>query len=218
MALSPGLSADGYEIQFATNHLGHALLLDMLLPLLKSTATSSADSDVRVIVYTSGAIETPLAPSGGIDFASLRTVQNFAISGGMRRYSQSKLANLFHAQQLAKRNPDLTVVPIHPGMSYTGLLDSMSTFEKVWVGASMWFGTQPAHEVAHNGLWAATAPVKGRDQRGAVSSLPLVESGVYFRTPPVGTKGKSSGYMADETLSERLWDWTQKELEVCKRG
>jgi retinol dehydrogenase-12 len=47
----PGLTEDGYEIQFGVNHLGHALLVKLLLPTLLKTA--ELHPDVRVIISTS---------------------------------------------------------------------------------------------------------------------------------------------------------------------
>lgn len=52
MATPAGLSRDGYEIQFATNHLGHAMLIKQLLPVLLKTAERPG-SDVRIVSVTS---------------------------------------------------------------------------------------------------------------------------------------------------------------------
>ena len=62
MALPPGLTKEGYEIQFGTNHMGHALLTKLLMPLLLKTA-EQPDSDVRIINVSSGA--HGVAPKGG---------------------------------------------------------------------------------------------------------------------------------------------------------
>ncbi|KAI9872796.1 MAG: hypothetical protein M1823_008080, partial [Watsoniomyces obsoletus] len=43
MACPPGLTSEGYELQFGTNHLGHALLTHLLLPTLRKTAAAGAD-------------------------------------------------------------------------------------------------------------------------------------------------------------------------------
>ncbi|KAJ0275480.1 hypothetical protein CBS470a_011262 [Colletotrichum nupharicola] len=51
MATGPSLSADGFEIQFATNHLGHAMLVRTLMPVLERTAASG--TDVRIVNLTS---------------------------------------------------------------------------------------------------------------------------------------------------------------------
>src|SRR5262249_20169093 len=48
MAVPAGTTKDGYEIQFGTNHLGHAALIKLLLPTLLSTA-EQPESDVRIV-------------------------------------------------------------------------------------------------------------------------------------------------------------------------
>jgi NAD(P)-dependent dehydrogenase (short-subunit alcohol dehydrogenase family) len=70
MATPASLSKDGYEIQFATNHLGHALLIKSLLPTMLKTA-SQPNSDVRIINLSSVAHTT--TPTSGIEFAKLKT-------------------------------------------------------------------------------------------------------------------------------------------------
>lgn len=48
MAAPPGLTSDGYEPQFGTNYIGHALFTKLLLPVLENTATIP-DADVRIV-------------------------------------------------------------------------------------------------------------------------------------------------------------------------
>lgn len=48
MAQPPSLSVDGYEIQFATNHLGNSMVLQLLLPTLLKTSDLPG-ADVRVV-------------------------------------------------------------------------------------------------------------------------------------------------------------------------
>ncbi|KAI8232827.1 hypothetical protein K4K54_011478 [Colletotrichum sp. SAR 10_86] len=60
MAVPPGLTEEGYEIQFGTNHVGHALLTKLLLPLLVETA-AKFEADVRVVVLSSHAHNMHLA-------------------------------------------------------------------------------------------------------------------------------------------------------------
>ncbi|OCL14337.1 NAD(P)-binding protein [Glonium stellatum] len=53
MAAPPGMTKDGYEIQFGTNHMGHALLTKLLLPTLEKTAKSDGSADVRIVSLSS---------------------------------------------------------------------------------------------------------------------------------------------------------------------
>ncbi|KAI9045283.1 Short-chain dehydrogenase/reductase SDR [Aspergillus affinis] len=78
MATPPCTSKDGYEIQFATNHLGNALLINSFLPVLRSTASASAFSKTtntsikpRIILLTSTGYL--LHPLSGINFDTIRT-------------------------------------------------------------------------------------------------------------------------------------------------
>lgn len=73
MAVPPGLSKDGYEIQFATNHLGHAMLIQQLLPVLNRTAETPG-SDVRIVCLTSEGWKGH--PKDGVTFSELKTTQD----------------------------------------------------------------------------------------------------------------------------------------------
>ncbi|KAI9644743.1 hypothetical protein NHQ30_006770 [Ciborinia camelliae] len=95
MAKPTGVSKDGFEIQFATNQLGHSLLVRKLLPLLEKTA-SQPGADVRIIMVTSLAFKGAL--SGGIQFDKLQTEKDLPMLGSWLRYDQSKLANLLCRQ------------------------------------------------------------------------------------------------------------------------
>lgn len=140
MAFPPGQTKDGYEIQFGTNHMGHALMIKMLLPLLQRTA-EEPNSDVRIINMSSVAYTN--ATSEGIAFDSLKTPQ--AKLGGMipgptwARYGQSKLANMLYARELAKHYPQIKTVAIHPGFIKTDLFSQtsflMTQFFRVYVPA-----------------------------------------------------------------------------------
>ncbi|KAI6380175.1 hypothetical protein MCOR25_001826 [Pyricularia grisea] len=81
VSVPSGVTAQGYERHFGTNHLGHALLIKLLMRLLVRTATcDSIGSDVRVICVSSFAHR--FTPPEGIDFDSLKPDPSlFADSG-----------------------------------------------------------------------------------------------------------------------------------------
>jgi retinol dehydrogenase-12 len=114
------LSADGYELQFATNHLGHFRLTTQLLPVLKSTANSTS-SESRIVMVSSMAHRHPYA--GGIMFDGLNDEKKY---NRMKAYGQSKLANILFTKELAKRLQDegvtnVTINALCPGAIATNL-------------------------------------------------------------------------------------------------
>ncbi|KAK5653804.1 hypothetical protein OQA88_7962 [Cercophora sp. LCS_1] len=189
MALPPSLSPDGYEIQFATNHLGHALLIRRLLPsLLKSPAP-------RVILVSSESFRG--APAEGICFDTLKTPQDMPL-GRWRRYGQSKLANLLYARELSRRVPGVLSFSITPGVVNTGMVKGASLWEKavVYLTAKV----QSVEEGTGNLLWAVGC--KAED----------VEGGAFYE--PVGVRShKETKASRDEEVVRRLWEWTEGELE-----
>lgn len=205
MGAPDGLTKDGYELQFGTNHVGHALLTKLLAPVLDRTAAAGAGAgegegaDVRVVALSSAAVE--VAPSGGIQLDAVKTEQ--ASMGSMTRYSQSKLANALWARELARHHPAWTVAAVHPGVVSTNLSHHMQE-RHWWLApvirlANMLLTTVEAG--ARNQLWAATAPKKD------------VQSGAFYY--PVGNLegGRRGKYNQDDDLAKRLWEWTEEELK-----
>lgn len=198
LATPPELTKDGYEMQFGTNHMGHALFTKLLTPILDKTV-AEPNSDVRVVVVSSARVASP--PEGGIQFDTLKTTQ--ADIDGMVRYGQSKLANTLYARELARVHPNWTVISLHPGVANTNISHHM--MDGKWYGKVMTilaaiFLTS-IEETTLNQLWAATAP---KEQ---------IKTGEMYW--PVGdlTGGKRGPYVKDDAMAKKLWDWTEKELE-----
>lgn len=196
MATPPGLTKDGYELQFGTNHMGHALLTELLLPLLLKTSESSPDHDVRVVSLSSTG--HAMLAKGAFNFDTLKTKAE-AI-GGLNRYFQSKLANVLFAKQLAKLYPQLTVAAVHPGVVNTNLAEGATSIPKIveWLVKLGKCLLTSVDQGVKNQLWACVS----KD----------VKSGEYYQ--PVGVSGKVSDDGKDAELAERLWEWTQAELKL----
>ncbi|KAJ5614185.1 hypothetical protein N7528_007839 [Penicillium herquei] len=192
-------SKEGYEIQFATNHLGHALLIRKLLPLLEKTASEGKDG--RIVILSSLAWQ--MHPLGGIQFDRLRSGQSFPILGPWQRYGQTKLANLLYARELAKRYPHLTCVSIYPGIVTTSLFDYMPFKDKVMLYTCFWWFMVRPEKGVLNQLWAATRPKEE------------LKNGGFYN--PVGKLG-DSGLMRcakdpKGVHAKRLWEWTEDALK-----
>lgn len=104
-----GRTEDGFEINIGTNHLGHFLLTELLLDCLKASAPARIVCLSSVVHVSRGATEIT------IDFDDLNyETRDFS---SMAAYAQSKLANLLHAKELARRleGSGVTAYSVHPG-------------------------------------------------------------------------------------------------------
>lgn len=100
-----GQTAQGFELAFGTNHLGHFLFTTAVLPLLEAAAAP------RVVVVSSDSHYQ----AKGIDFDELQRPTKTIT--GLPEYAVSKLANVLFAQELARRTSDqLFVGSLHPGV------------------------------------------------------------------------------------------------------
>lgn len=109
LVTTEGRTEDGFEIQFGTNHLGHFLLTELLLDVLKASAPA------RIVCLSSVAHTGRGSPDVNIDFDDLQYESKPYSSMGA--YARSKLANLLHAKELARRleGTDVTAYSVHPG-------------------------------------------------------------------------------------------------------
>jgi NAD(P)-dependent dehydrogenase (short-subunit alcohol dehydrogenase family) len=112
-------TADGFELQFGTNVIGHFALTALLMPALER---ANAESSGRPRVVTIASIAHK---RGRINFDDLQSARNYS---PMDAYQQSKLANLLIAFELDRRlrvaNSGIMSVAAHPGVANTNLFQS----------------------------------------------------------------------------------------------
>ena len=184
------VSVDGFEMQLATNHLGHFALTGLLLPALLAGSS-------RVVTVSSNAHR-----AGRIDLDDLQSERRYS---PWPAYSQSKLANLLFTMELQRRadraGADITSVGAHPGLSATNLTLSGPGAGRPLVGriadaVAKVFG-QSAQLGAWPSLYAATMP----DVRGAEYFGPNAFGG--WRGHPERTTAKPAAY--DPDVAAQLW-------------
>lgn len=187
-------TADGFELQLGTNHLGHFALTSRLLPLLRQ------GRDARVVSLSSVA-----ARSGTINFEDLQSRRYYT---PMVAYGQSKLACLMFAFELQRRSAaagwGIQSLAAHPGISRTDLLPNGAGASSLpgLARRYLWFLFQPAEQGALPPLFAATAST--------------AHAGAYHGPDRLGeTRGhpapaKVPSQAEDVAVAERLWQVSER--------
>lgn len=179
---------DGFELQFATNHLGHFALTGLLLENMLGV------DGARVVVVAS--LDHKLG--GAIHFDDLQWERRYSSA---LAYAQSKLANLmfcyeFH-RRLVKSGAPLMTVAAHPGYSHSELFRNMWKPVQVMMKfADRFIGQDPAKGALPQ-LYAATMPdVQGGQYWGPDGFLEMAGYPTLVR---------SSKKSYDQQAQERLW-------------
>jgi NAD(P)-dependent dehydrogenase (short-subunit alcohol dehydrogenase family) len=194
-------TADGFEVQFGTNVLGHFALTALLLPALK-LAAASLPQRPRVVTLASIAHK-----QGLLNFDDLQSTKNYSPMGA---YRQSKLADLMFAFELDRRlraagEPASKVMSVaaHPGVANTNLFQ-VGEFSSI-------------ERTVRRGLGFAIGALLNSEAQGAVPTLfaataPEVASGGYYgpqgfqemRGGDVGV-AKVATQALDQASVARLW-------------
>ncbi|HEX4576752.1 MAG TPA: oxidoreductase [Edaphobacter sp.] len=163
-------TADGFELQFGTNVLGHFALTALLMPALEQAAAqaAAASSDrPRIVTVASSAHRR-----GRLNFDDLQSTKTYSPLGA---YQQSKLANLIFALELDRRlhaaNSRVMSVAAHPGIANTNLFKTADY--------------SPLEKTLRNLVGHAIGIILNTDAEGALPTLyaataPAVEDGGYY--------------------------------------
>jgi NAD(P)-dependent dehydrogenase (short-subunit alcohol dehydrogenase family) len=185
MAVPYGKTDDGFELQFGTNHLGHFVLVNRLLPLLKASAPS------RIV---------NLSSAGHFASGIIWDDPNFETNdySKMDAYGQSKTANILFTVELERRYGDAGVHAwaVHPGMVMTDLARSFTKDD---------FGDL-ASRAKKSGMKMPTlvnVDVGASTQVWACASAEALEKpGSYLADRAFA---EPSDYANDPELAKRLW-------------
>jgi NAD(P)-dependent dehydrogenase (short-subunit alcohol dehydrogenase family) len=191
MASPRRLTADGFESQFGTNHLGHFALTGLMLAKLLDAV------DPRVVTMSSGAHRF-----GWIRFDDLQGERRY---NNWLAYGQSKLANLLFAFELDRRaGGKLKSIAAHPGYAATNLqfAGPAHWYERLAMALTNRLIAQSAEMGALPALYAATAPdVPGGSFVGPDGFL---EQRGYPHL--VSAAGKAY----DQNAARRLWEVSEE--------
>ncbi len=121
------VTADGYDMQFGTNVLGHFLLTQLLLPALLKGKESSPDHHARIVTTSSA-----YAYVGHIDFDTLKDGPARRKLSTTALYCQSKLGDVLVSFELARRYGDQGIVSVtlNPGILKTELMRHVNVIKR----------------------------------------------------------------------------------------
>lgn len=184
-------SKEGYDIQFATNHLGPFLLTNLLLDLIKKSAPSRI-VNVSSVGHRRGT---------GMHFDDINLEKNFS---QYEAYFQSKLANILFTVELSKRlkNDNVTANSLHPGAVATDLvrfMDERALPIRILFKALYYVAFKPFIKTPRSG--AQTSIYLAVDP--GVANI----SGKYFSDCAVDTPSKEA---QDEEAAARLWKLSEQ--------
>ena len=185
---------DDFELQFATNHLGHFVLTGLLLPALEA-APAARVVTVSSIAHHQGTAAV-LEANVGEAYHPQRT------------YANSKLANLLFARQLHRELTDrgsaVTSTAAHPGVSATGLFSSRQGM-----------GAKPLTRLVAPAVLRVVTQSAAAGARPSLYAACVAEPGSYTGPGWLGeTRGpigpaRVAPLAADEDLGRRLWRFSE---------
>ena len=175
------LSKDGFDITYATNHIGPFLLTNLLLPRLREAPQG------RVVNVASNAhFMTKEMDWSGLE---RRTTPK---RSGFKDYAVTKLMNVLHAKELARRlaGTRVTTYSLHPGAVASNIWRSLPRPVQ-WISKLFMLSNE---EGARTPLYCATAP--------ALSTM----SGRYYYK---AREARTSPLAEDAALARELWERTE---------
>ncbi len=184
------VTADGFERQFGTNHLGHFALTGLLIPQLLAAPAP------RVVTVASLAHR-----NGKIDFDNLQSERGYK---PWDAYGESKLANILFANELNRRavlaHSKLVSMAVHPGVSRTSIVDNgpgSNGLKAVVLKLLAPVIMQPDAAGALPTLYAATSPeARGGEYIGPDGLMEMKGSPVVVQPRP---------HALDQAVAQRLW-------------
>ncbi|XP_059462646.1 short-chain dehydrogenase TIC 32 B, chloroplastic [Corylus avellana] len=193
------LSEDGMEIQFATNHLGHFLLTNLLLEKMKRTARATG-VEGRIVNLSS--IAHAHTYQSGIRFEKMNDRIGYS---DKRAYGQSKLANILHANELSRRlqeeGVNITANSVHPGLIMTPLMRHSAVMMRM-LQVFTFFIWKNVPQGAATTCYVALHPrVKGVGGKYYVDCNEM----------------QPSGFARDAVLAKKLWDFSNKLVDSASK-
>ncbi len=152
------ITPEGNEATFAGNHLGHFLLTQRLMPLLRAAVVASKPGTVRVVSVSSSAHEV----CAGIDWDDLQLTREWS---SVKSYCLAKLCNILFTRELARRAgaDGIVATSMHPGVVASNFASHAEPGMKSYLATVEHVSPEAGADTL---VWLATAPEAGRMRGG----------------------------------------------------
>jgi NAD(P)-dependent dehydrogenase (short-subunit alcohol dehydrogenase family) len=195
-----GLTRDGFELQFGTNHLGHFALTGLLLPSMLAVPGS------RIVTVSSNGHR-----AGRMNFADLQSARHYQ---KFAAYARSKLANLMFSYELQRRlaaaGAQTIALAAHPGTARTELTRHLSGLSQAAMSAQL---------AALNSWWVQDAPMgalpvlRAATDPAAIGGTYYGPGGTFHSTGyPVVVRSSTRSHNAE--AQRRLWAESEQLTQV----
>jgi len=201
---------------FATNCVGHHILVSLLLPLLKATIERFKAGDARIVITTSSL--HAFCRELNLDLLTSSAPTKPAYCDGIWRYARSKLGNILFTQELSRRllltvtgdgedaaSRHILVNCFFPGNIATEQMDIWKTYLGTYLGWSFKKFFSVAGQTTKDGAATAlflAASDKVREDGGI--------RGKYFI--PIAEQSSPSLLAQDKDVARELWEWTDAKV------
>jgi NAD(P)-dependent dehydrogenase (short-subunit alcohol dehydrogenase family) len=181
LAMKRSTTADGFELCFGVNYLGHFLLTELLLNPLQAAPAA------RIVIVASDA-----HLKGHLDFSNLQLERGFQ---WMKAYGNSKLAQVTFTLTLAERlkGSRITVNCVHPGMTRTNIWPRSNWMERMFSGLVCLFAisdTDAAKSVVRLASSPEVAAISGKYFNRLIEAPPAPEA-------------------TQQDVQQKLWAWSE---------
>jgi len=178
-----GFTKDGYETHFGTNHLGHFLLTNLMLPILKQ-------NNARIVNVSALAHNLITA----LDFDAIGSPKGYQ---RFLAYARSKVGNILFTSELQRRldaeGANVKVCSLHPGVIETEIARSVPIINVLM-------------NLRVSYLWLKT-PLEGAQTSLHCALAPDIKGGAYYDNCKIA---QPSPLASDPALAKKLWDISEK--------
>jgi len=194
------VTSDGFESQFATDHINPFIFTNLILPKIRASKT---ENFLPRIIYVSSSAH---AFGGGIHWDDLK-FKDGAEYERWTGYSQCKTANILIAGEMARRlKGEVLLYSLHPGLIWTNIVDAIPSPDMIRQGMVDQDGRPMESEKWH---WKTVPQGAATQVLAAFAPEIADQSGSYLDDCQIHND-RLEPYAADPANATRLWKLTEK--------